>query len=424
MTDTKRSKSEPSRVTFTKTNLERLAKNPPTKAEAGGSGYITYCDTKLPGYVLRIRPSGTVTLLAQARNMGVGETVRVKLGNFPTLSADEARGAAKTALGRIAAGEDVRADKDAARDVDNPTLQTVWDHYKTNHLEKHGKDKGGTMASLWKCHVKPKFGARKLSKITPNAVGDWHMKIGDKSPTQANRAVRLLRRLYNWSAKPKTFRYLGINPAAGLDAEDWYTEPPRERDLSAAEQTRFFSTLASYENRDLRDIIWLAVVTGQRKGNVLAARWVDVDTDGALWKIDRSTTKTHRTHYVALDDIAVKLLTRRQREQHPRSEWVFPEANSASGHIFNIDKRWRAFLKVAKINDFRFHDLRALFSTEAQNAGVGQTIVQGQLGHAEGSKVTTKHYTTIRHKAKLAAVNTTADAFLKAAGLKAEDLAS
>jgi hypothetical protein len=96
---------------------------------AGKTDVIVF-DELLPGFGFRLRGAG-----GQVRKSWVvqyrraGRTRRLLLGSAEVLSAEQARTAAKKALGAVATGSDPQADKAARRNQDQFTYRAVADNY-------------------------------------------------------------------------------------------------------------------------------------------------------------------------------------------------------------------------------------------------------------------------------------------------------
>ena len=85
---------------------------------AGKSDVIVF-DELLPGFGLRLRGAGSQvrkSWIVQYRR--AGRSRRLLLGSAEVLSAEQARTAAKKALGAVATGSDPQADKAARRNQD------------------------------------------------------------------------------------------------------------------------------------------------------------------------------------------------------------------------------------------------------------------------------------------------------------------
>jgi hypothetical protein len=95
-----------------------------------GKTDVIHFDSTLPGFGLRLRSGGDQvrkSWVVQYRR--AGRTRRLLLGSAEVLSAEQARTAAKKALGAVATGSDPQADRTARRDRDQFTFRAVADDY-------------------------------------------------------------------------------------------------------------------------------------------------------------------------------------------------------------------------------------------------------------------------------------------------------
>jgi Arm DNA-binding domain len=83
------------------------------KCEAAGSDY-DIVDTLIPGFTLRVRPSGVKAWVYRFRNQE-GLQRRYVIGRFPGLGAIAARRVVLTLAADVATGADIQARKQAAR---------------------------------------------------------------------------------------------------------------------------------------------------------------------------------------------------------------------------------------------------------------------------------------------------------------------
>ena len=148
----------------------------------------------------------------------------------------------------------------------------------------------------------------------------------------------------------------------------------------------------------LTPIVFLAINTGLRRGELLQLIWEDVDLDRAILTVRREVAKSGKTHHVPLNGEAVKAL--RERQGHERTRLVFPGENSEQ--MTHLKSAWTRVAKPAKLRAFRFHDLRHTFASKLVQRGVDLNAVRELLGHSDFSL--TLRYAHLAAENKAAAV--------------------
>jgi len=174
-----------------------------------------------------------------------------------------------------------------------------------------------------------------------------------------NREFAFLRRVFNIAIRDgKTEQR---NPVAKIGM---LREPSgRVRYLSDEEETRLMKSLGSDADRNR---IAFLLHTGLRKSEFLGLRWKDVDLKAGVLTIPRS--KSGETRHVPLSSRVRGILVGLPRPLNG-AVLVFPNGKG------NRDLRWvektvPAAVNEAKIEDFRFHDLRHTFASRLAMEGV------------------------------------------------------
>lgn len=124
----------------------------------------------------------------------------------------------------------------------------------------------------------------------------------------------------------------------------------------------------------LTPIVLLAMNTGLRRGELLALDWSDVNLDARLLTVRRETAKSGKERHIPLNGEAFGVI----RQWAARTDQV----GSVFG-ITGIRSSWGTLLTAAKIQNFRFHDLRHHFASRLVMAGVDLNTVRELLGHAD-----------------------------------------
>jgi integrase len=158
-------------------------------------------------------------------------------------------------------------------------------------------------------------------------------------------------------------------------------------------------------------LVWLAMITGARRGEIVALRWHDVHLATGMLEIRRNyvdgiekDTKTHQIRRIALDNDTCQLLSA-QRERYEEQIRALGDEPRDDAFVFSyqadhsrpcdpdgISHRYKAMCKNLGINS-HLKALRHYSATELIAAGVDVRTVAGRLGHGGGGTTTLRVYT-------------------------------
>ena len=144
----------------------------------------------------------------------------------------------------------------------------------------------------------------------------------------------------------------------------------------------------------LTPLTLVAMNTGLRRGELFGLEWRNVNLPGKLLTVTADTAKSQKTRHIPLNAEALDVLTR-WRKQSDGTGLVFPSA--VGGKFDNIKKSWDGVTTDAKLDDFRFHDLRHDFASKLVMAGVDLNTVRELLGHSD-IKMTLRYAHLAPHK--------------------------
>lgn len=385
------------KLRFKKTDL--LAIQPPTDKPA-----TDYYDTEVSKLVMRVTKGGTKSFYVVKR-AGTA-IVWLKLGTFPDMTVEQARGAAIKALAEFVGGTNPAAIKRALK------AEPTFSETMTDFLEGKRKRDGTPIApktkrdysDLVRLHFGP-LAKRKLSAIERTDVKALHTKLTKAGKLgQADKCVALVSSVFMYMLD--TEQYSGTNPAERVKKN-----PPMQRDrfIQPDELPRFFEALAGMPSPTMRDFFLMALLTGARRANVCSMRWADLDIQSGIWRI--AMTKNGTPQNVTLSPEAVVVLEGRERS----GEWVFP-GDGATGHIVEPKKAWAALLKAAGLENLRVHDLRRTLGSWQARTGASLPIIGKSLNHK--THQATAIYARLDLDPVRQSVNTATSAMMEAAGLK------
>lgn len=186
-------------------------------------------------------------------------------------------------------------------------------------------------------------------------------------------------------------------------------EPP-----TAAEAARIIEAAWAGGDEQWGTLVWLVMVTGLRRAELLALRWTDVDFDAGVLSIRRNyvrtrsrgiekDTKAHQMRRIALDpETVVVLVEHRERytarvralaQEPPPDAFVFSHRPMADVAMDPSAVTHRYGAMCAKLGiDSHLHALRHYSATELLTAGVDLRTVAGRLGHGGGGATTLRAY--------------------------------
>jgi integrase len=207
-------------------------------------------------------------------------------------------------------------------------------------------------------------------------------RIHDRgAPVGANRALAVLRQVYRWAlSKAK----LEVIPIVGLKAV--HREKPRDRALAEAEIEKLWSGLPTTEmSDDLKDIIRLALILGQRVGEISGMAAHEIDLERKLWLLPAERVKNGVPHTVPLSQLALQILRPRIKGGQ---RYVFPGRYDAKSPILASapNKALQRNLKAMRLDAFTVHDIRRTVNTRMAALGISSELRARILNHVSGRR--------------------------------------
>jgi integrase len=363
-------------------------------------------DAKLPGFGVRVRPSGAMSYVVVYRaGSGRGAPVRrFTIASVGKAAPEAARRRAKAILGAVAQGQDPAGDR--ANERGTLTIAALADRFMSEHVEQ--KRKAGTVAfyrHLLEKIIEPELGAIKADKITRAQVAKLHAKL-KATPFQANRVLAVIGSMYAFAGRSGLVAE-GTNPARRIEQ---FKEHRRERFLTGDELVRLGAAIREAETKGVPwDVdeakpkakhlpkaehrftkigtsagaaIRLLLFTGCRLREILHLKWEQVDLErGLLFLADSKTGKKT----VILNAPALAVLTGLDR----LGPYVVPGDDPEKPRA-DLKRPWEAVGKRAGLDGVRLHDLRHTYASFGAGSGLGLPIIGRLLGHTQAS--TTARY--------------------------------
>ena len=338
---------------------------------SAGDKDAVFWDRELPGFGVRVYPSGAKVYVVQCR--AEGKSRRITLGRHGVISADQARRKAALAIARIKGGE---APEPAP--ADKVTVAALAERYLKEYVAVHCKPSSAKVyRRVLDKFILPVYGDLAVEAVEREHVSALHYRLRD-IPYQANRVLDIESKLFNL-AELWGLRREGGNPCRFVRK---YKERKRERFLSDEEFRRLGEVLNEMEatgsvSAYAAAAIRLLMLTGCRRNEIVTLRWEDVDLEAGELRLPDGKTGAR---LVPLSPTAAEVLSRLPRRTD--NPWVIP-GSKPGAHLADLQPPWERVRKRAGLDDVRIHDLRHSFASRALALGESLPMIGKLLGHTQ-----------------------------------------
>ena len=326
-----------------------------------------------------------------------GKTRWMGLGPYPAISLAKARELASNARTFKALGTDPLDQRDANRAAARlAALQTItFKQCAESYIKAHRVGwRNAAHASQWentlRAYAYPHIGALSVQAIDTSLVLRVLEPIWTIKPETASRLRGRIETILNW-AKVRGYRE-GENPARWkghfdhlLPAKSKVRRVQHHAAMPYAELPGFMTALREQDGIGARALEFL-VLTAARTGEVIGARWYEIDLKNKLWTVPAERMKAGKEHRVPLCPRALAILQAIKPEKASRTDaFVFPGSQPRkpqSNMVFLM------LLRRMKLGHLTAHGFRATFKTWAtERTNFPREVVEAALAHVAGDKI-------------------------------------
>lgn len=347
----------------------------------------TLWDDKTKGLHLRAFTEKKVFYLYYRTKTGIQR--KPKIGDYASITLDQAREIANGMLLRVANGEDPSEEIQTARH--EMTIKALFDLTLKGHWssEKFVKSRYNyEVTRLYNAHIHPYFAGMCLSHMTAKKVRLWHATF-EHTPIEGNRALEVLSKMFAY-AEEQELQPQNTNPCKLVKR---FKERGRKRFASDIELRRLASILESEWHTYPREctFIYLLLYTGARPSFIERAKIDDLyicgteDVSGAISMEGKTGLET-----VEFSKQAIEVIARLTAK-------LFKDGICTTRETLTGIKFPRAFWERVRAQagcpDLWARDLRRTFATVGMGIGVDMRVVSELLNHK--SAQTTKRYAVL-----------------------------
>lgn len=348
-------------------------------------------DGELKGFGLKVTPRGVKSYFLEYRMGGRGAPKgRIAIGRHGSpWTPDKARERARELLERVRKGINPAAYRAKENRL---AVELAFRGYSDLFIEKYAKRhqvRSWTQAKrVLDRDIKPALRDRPLHAITRRELKLLLEEIADRSPSTARYAQATLRKLFRWAVDRGD---IDQSPMADMAAAA--PAISRDRVLTDFELANVWRS-AGVLGFPFGLIIRLLIATGQRREEVAALRWSEIDIEQRRWTIPAEKAKNARAHVVPLNDLALEVLRDVEIFKTPPGELVFSTTgrttpsgwSKAKARLDALLARELAVEGKPPPPAWRLHDLRRTMATGLQRLGIRLEVTEAVLNHVSGSR--------------------------------------
>lgn len=342
------------------------------------------------GLYLRVLPSGRMSF----------ELRRRPFKPFPigpaAMGLPHARTEARKALVQQAQGVDPAAERavaKAAKAAERAKADETFGFIVERFIERYARPELRTWKNIERGLGKdavPVWGKLPITDISRKMVGELVDGIVDRgAPRQAALVYAYLHKFFKWAVGRG---YIDTNPAENLPKPK--QAPSRERVLSDHELRLIWQVSAGL-GWPFEPILKLLALTGQRKSEIAAGVWSEIDFKGKVWNLPASRTKNKKAHAFPLSEPVIGILETLpriedgSRKSQGLADLIFTTTGSTAVSGFgrakaNLDASIAALNSGEPIPDWTWHDFRRTAATGMARLNIAPHTIEAVLNHKSG----------------------------------------
>jgi integrase len=284
------------RVKLTKNSIDAL----PTP-----SSDQVYWDTGCPGFGVKVTPKGRRVFVVLYRTGGVGSKLRkYTIGPYGRVTLHQARVAAQKVFAAKLEGRDLAAEKrKSRRRVVADRVEDLLETFIAQHVSQNRSAR--EISRLLRREAGRPWTGRSIHEITKRDVVEVISAIEQRgAPATANKALKVIKTFLSWCVGRAV---LDRSPAEGIPLPAKMVALDRvltDRELAQIIQG------ARKMSGPYGDIVELLALTGQRREEVAAMTWGELDLHQRVWTLPKSRTKNAKEHAVHLSEQSRAVLMR------------------------------------------------------------------------------------------------------------------
>jgi integrase len=352
---------------------------------------VLYWDAQVPGFGIRVTDKtvpGSGSFVLTTRYPGSDNPTARLIGEYPAMALATAREIARGWRDDIRQGVDPKLKEERRRQAEArqraQTFKAAFEAYADDRLTKLRS--GAVVRSIVERLTYPAWDDRPLREITRADAKELIRKVAQKTPVNANRLLAYLKTFGTWAIDEEL---IDNSPFASIKRPTSEKDRARDRTLSDIELRAFWR--ACGEMGIFGRAFQVMALTGQRRTEVGAMRWSELNLKDKVWTLPKTRTKAKRGHEVPLSDAVVEIIAKTpklgdyvftSRGDRPISGWG--KSKEQLDRIFAV-KLVEVAVEMGEdapeLAPWHLHDLRRSAATYMGKLAVSRVTIAKVLNH-------------------------------------------
>ncbi len=341
------------------------------------------------GLTFTLSKAGKASWVLRYRFGGKGREMTI--GNYPDISLKDARIEATKLRAEIDKGANVAAEKRKAKlnNQNARSFKELAEHYLEKSSAKIKESTRNETARYLDKDINSRIGRLAAADITATDVIYLIEQIAKRSQSVARRAFEILSVIFSFGVVRQVVPY---NVCAGLKISDILGEVKPRRERIALKEDELRIILPTMHELGTENALALKILlaTCTRKGELIKARWDDIDFENAIWTIPAENIKRRKS---AKADVAFQIPLsptiigwfEQLKGLAGESEFVLPARKRGYGKKASTMSRTTLNAALERVSlgvrDFTPHDLRSTARSFLGAMGIDTVVAERCLNH-------------------------------------------
>ena len=325
-----------------------------------------------------------------------GKRKTLAIGVYPAITLGKARERHAEARALLLDGIDPGEDKKARRQAQDAAnantfkaVATKWHVYWKQGLTERYADQVWTRLEA---DVLPVIGDVPLTDLTAGRFKDLVQQIEKRGAADiAKRTLQTCKQIMRYAV---THDFIKANPAADIQPRDIL--PKRKKRnyprVHASELPQLLRAIDQYQGAEVTVLAMrFLAYTFVRTGELIRARWEELDEQAKRWNIPAERMKMDRPHIVPLSRQALAVLEAMKGYDNG-SGYIFPTDTYGKGLHMSNNTILYALYRMGYRGRMTGHGFRGVASTILHEQGYNHDHIEIQLAHSEDSDDTSAAY--------------------------------